>query len=58
MKNFMESLRRFAAPPSWDASFTPMLVGFTCAFTVSNAQLTYTKVLWILLAFFAMSFWL
>ena len=51
MKNFMESLRRFAAPPSWDASFTPMLVGFTCAFTVSNAQLTYTKVLWMLLAF-------
>lgn len=55
MKNFMESLRRFAAPPSWDASFTPMLVGFTCAFTVGNAQLTYTKVLWMLLAFFAIA---
>ena len=55
MKNLIESVKRLAAPPSWDASFTPMITGFTCAFTVGQAKLTYAAVLWMLLAFFAIA---
>lgn len=55
MNNLVESIKRLAAPPSWDASFTPMLVGFTCAFTIGGAKLNYGSILWMFTAFFAIA---
>lgn len=55
MNNLSESVRRLAAPPTWSASFTPMIFGFTCAFTFGGEKLTYGKIAWMLLAFFAIA---
>lgn len=55
MNKLWEAFKRFAAPPSWDASFTPMILGFTCAFTIGGAKLSYGAVGWMLLAFFAIA---
>ncbi|MGI5873105.1 MAG: prenyltransferase [Bacillota bacterium] len=55
MRNFLEAFRRFAAPPSWDASFTPMILGFTCAFTIGGAKLTPSCLWWMFAAFIAIA---
>lgn len=55
MKNFIEAFRRFAAPPTWGASFIPMILGFTASFSVGGAKLKGSDLCWMALAFFAIA---
>ena len=55
MKNIVEAFRRFAAPPTWGASFIPMILGFTAAFTVGAAKLIPADIGWMAVAFIAIA---
>lgn len=55
MRRVWKGAWMLAAPPSWSASFVPMVVGYFAAVLVGHASVGKKEVLWIFLSFLAMS---